>query len=219
MKHLVPSTQRKLISIPNRSKSGAPVKVDGKLFLPVTRYGKSAQHGTYYGEDDFAQSPRTDFCGTYYYWEPESDVFLNLGKNLFFPNKIMALYHFDPKNPLLGEILRKYLLFIWAEDYIDHSLEKNNTENTKALLRLFNGTLDPMFLFDDLYRDPKGHYMGSIFHAKEDVLDQALCQSAKKAGYDTIILSQMPGGSRVVSEVLDVRSRTDSLENLYWVVE
>jgi hypothetical protein len=62
-------------------------------------------------------------------------------------------------------------------------------------------------------------YMKSLFYAMEDELDQVLAQVLILFGYDVVIFGRMAGMYRVVSEVLDVRTREDSLRNLCWRVD
>lgn len=52
-------------------------------------------------------------------------------------------------------------------------------------------------------------------YADEDRFDQVICLLAKTAGIDCLILTHMAGKTRIVSEVLDTRSRTDSFDNVY----
>lgn len=63
---------------------------------------------------------------------------------------------------------------------------------------------------------PIKRYMGQFIglYASEDDLDQDICKLASQAGYDVIILTHMVGSHKVVSEVLDVRDRAVSFDNL-----
>ena len=62
-------------------------------YLPVLRY-----EGLYYGgkknEDDKDDENDEAFCGTFYYYEPDSQVQLNLGKVLVAAGKFDALWQF-----------------------------------------------------------------------------------------------------------------------------
>jgi hypothetical protein len=62
-------------------------------------------------------------------------------------------------------------------------------------------------------------YMKNLFYAMEDELDQVLAQALIFFEYDVVIFGRMAGMYRVVSEVMDVRSREDSLKNLCWRVD
>lgn len=62
-------------------------------------------------------------------------------------------------------------------------------------------------------------YMKSLFYAMEDELDQVLAQALIFLGYDVVIFGRMAGMYRVVTEVMDVRSRDESLKNLCWRVD
>ena len=60
--------------------------------------------------------------------------------------------------------------------------------------------------------------MDRLFYAAEDELDQVIAKGLEYWGYQVVILGRMAGRYRVVSEVLDVRTREQSLSNLYWSI-
>jgi hypothetical protein len=62
-------------------------------------------------------------------------------------------------------------------------------------------------------------YYGNVFglYAEEDLFDQVLCLLAREIGIELVVLSRMVGAKQVVVEVLDSRSREDSLKNLVFV--
>ena len=73
---------------------------------------------------------------------------------------------------------------------------------------MLDGTYDFLQHIDDMY-------------AMEDFLDQPLCKLARlpdpetgRPRYEAILLTTMTGGSRMVSELLDVRSREESFRSL-----
>lgn len=51
-------------------------------------------------------------------------------------------------------------------------------------------------------------------YAFEDRLDMILCEEAQSKGIETIILTEMYGGNRLVTEVYDLRSREVSFNNI-----
>ncbi len=60
-----------------------------------------------------------------------------------------------------------------------------------------------------------GSYIG--FYGAEDITDQDLCEMGADAGYDVIILTHVPGPHQVATEILDVRSRSQSFDNLIYI--
>lgn len=76
-KGVYPQTGRKVIKMP--SVEGGMCKVD-QDYLPVWR-----EEGKYFTQQD------QRYCGTFYYYEPDSQYFLNLGNSLVAGGKIDAL--------------------------------------------------------------------------------------------------------------------------------
>ena len=54
--------------------SGIPFQVDGRHFIPVVRYSLGMRHGCY-----FDPVETNSYLGTFYYWEPESGIYLDMG--------------------------------------------------------------------------------------------------------------------------------------------
>ena len=57
-----------------------------KGYLPVVRYMSDEGRGHYYGQDE----SDVHKGGTFYFYDPSSLIYLNLGKYLFAPNKVIA---------------------------------------------------------------------------------------------------------------------------------
>jgi hypothetical protein len=60
--------------------------------------------------------------------------------------------------------------------------------------------------------------MKTLFYAAEDELDQPLAKSLLFFGFDLVVFGKMAGNFRIVSEVMDVRKREESLSSLCWSV-
>ena len=78
-------------------KLGKPTRVLENYILPVSRYAYSIQQGLYFESEDFQEAlikPSEYFglCGTFYYFEPDSTVFLTFSTIEFYNNKIHAAY-------------------------------------------------------------------------------------------------------------------------------
>ena len=84
-----------------------------------------------------------------------------------------------------------------------------------AEIRSHFGRIDiPEFVTLDR-RHYAAHLLG--YYAKEDSLDQILCDLARKFGYDVVILTNMVGSQQIVTEVLDTRPREESFANLHYL--
>lgn len=232
-----------------KDKSGAPqIILDEKSrnkvkIIPVSRYAVDQLKGAYYEEEEEEEEGETKkekekYCGTFYFWEPDSNVYLELGATFYANNKYEALVKLDPKNPLIFDATRIYFdqfkeLNLFRNDSPYSSMEnlEDETDHTVSsligdFLYLFEGVekyYKRHFTMTDLYYEiPKnpgdGIYIGWAFDAFEDFLDQELCKVAKSKGVDTIILSKMPASKRINTEILDTRSREVSLNSLVWQI-
>lgn len=204
--------------------------------LPVTRYGSNASGGLFYKYKE-----ETKFCGTFYYLEPESKIYLAYNTMRSYPNKMQAY------NILVNELRSKPQAFekFLEEDEIvkidipPASLNLSHTfyVNRKALPKDLKMTAMEyvnrwMPLLYDLSPEQKAvlkdvsdipAYVGYVFdanlYALEDYLDQPLCNLASFMGIEILIFYDMVGSSQIVTEVLDSRSREKSLANLHFPLE
>jgi hypothetical protein len=190
-----------------------------KYYLPVVRY-----EGIYYSN----VRTNNEYCGTFYYYEPNSNVFIDLGNVLITGNKYDALRELSDEDwsedisvslarlksgkPYTEEetiAYRRYKLSDFTE--IDKFFTKilTDEEDVDSYKLKFNGVnLNPLFI------DSTGEYYGNIFYAILDDLDQIICDLARHKGYDTIILQREPGNYRAVTEILDTRQRPNSFLSL-----
>jgi hypothetical protein len=198
----------------------------GKYAVPVTRYAGSVTSGRYHGE------PEQSYCGTFYYHEPESQTYL-IGKKILiaetkyeatealfrvsnvngsFHNHVEDLLESHMIVPMNYEWEKKKLpldLMLTPEQFIS-LYEKYYQETVDRLKASFRGKN----FSDEILQVPI--YSGMILglYAQEDNFDQPLCILGKEIGYDIIILTRMVGAKQIVIEVLDTRSREESLQNL-----
>lgn len=261
--------------------------------IAVSRYGKS-KGGAYYGNP----SKSKIYCGTFYFWEPNSDEYLLMGKSAYYINKLGAMLTLnkievdkinkeiiDKDKIKIEEILIEFTQDIYSLGFYDQSIrfeirstlvilksipriEKEedikNFLNTLPNIRypylreyiiknisleihlrdimqieteiitilkievekFCLGETSNILLFDDMYilkkdenRFKAGTYIGWAFSTKEDPLDQVLCKKARRMGIDTVILAQMTSETRIVTEILDTRSREVSLDSLVWLIK
>lgn len=189
--------------------------MEGKYSIPVTRYASSKTAGKYHGE------PKEEYCGTFYYYEPESTTFLIAEKVLITQTKYAATQYF------LTSFRASEKLRMEAEKISSKYIEsyKDWEENKYAKNLLYTPLeLVKYEFFDHFCRI--GHfasdvpqvplYCGEItgLYAKEDGFDQILCLLAKEAGIELVVLTRMVGKKQIVTEVLDARSREESFCNL-----
>jgi hypothetical protein len=222
----------KVIKFDKDNSSGAPVKVvgdDGRslMVIPVTRYSINSKGGGFFDNtisnaSQINKLGLTSFCGTYYYWEPESHIYLIMGKSIYFTNKIAAAMYFAPNDPenIINEVIRQFthkIKGMWVQPDPYTIIENKEMKNDFIKMLIEDNYNSPLLTFDNAFIDKTTNkYVGSNFYALEDSLDQYVCVLARKAGYDTVIFSRMPGHRRVVTEILDSRDRDNSLKNLAW---
>lgn len=171
--------------------------LDGKTKgLPVTRYSQGMSKGLYYTDKSTDQ-----FCGTFYYYEPESSVFLSFKTSIIFKNKIKAMAYFFPEQGGLSD--EKYEEYpedmkITPLEYLGADAEEHDSEYLESL------------------GDAKYYVGAKRFYAAEDIYDQPICIEARKRDIDVIILTHMVGSRQIVSEVLDTRTRQESFLSLVY---
>lgn len=158
--------------------------------IPVTRYSQGMSRSLYYQENN------NKFCGTFYYLEKESTTFLLYQKALKTTNKLEA-----------------FLKLMEQVDDNEKSKWEKNKQDVEFLLEepWYRGEINDNYI---IQKGPYFIYGGRNVYAREDSLDQAICQLAKIVGYDIIILEKMPGWFQVVTEILDVRERGTSFRHL-----
>lgn len=203
--------------------------------IPVSRYGSGMSKGLYLSTSDNHSAP---FCGTFYYYEPQSKVYLAYNTVYRAENKYVAYMNLckegnkDPDryfkrihNVFVGpasyllDYLRLYKDFIAKKGKIPQDLMMSPAELDELKLH-------PDILTGDGYNRTlaktlhKKRYIGQFigFYGIEDVFDQPLCILGKELGYDIIILENMVGSHQVVTEVLDTRNRATSFDNLVFTV-
>ncbi len=206
-------------------------------YIAVTRYGKGMS-GIYYKKKIIA-----DICGTFYYFEPESDYLLAVNKNkiLISDNKYSAIKILNNNSveelqELLDDIIDKVnSTIIHENDKIDDLSFKtflldNNIADKFMTNKNIGKYQDELLLpTGNNFRLPNGKYADYMrdFYALEDSLDQSLCRIAKDNNIDVIILTKMVGAGseeytegissthRLVIEVLDTRDRNISYNSLF----
>jgi len=192
-------------------------------YLPIVRY-----QSLYYS----ATTDETKYCGTFFFYEPDSDKFLYLPKDrtLFFATKVHAWYElckvwrekFPQRNLVSGQWpTMEYLAAIFhrhrvAMDYLDaYSLA--NTECTVNFARLNIIRYRYFARFASIINfDTRWHNVGMpLFFPSDtaygiksggvgdfDYLDQDICIMARDLHYDNLILQHEIGSNDCVTEIL-----------------
>ena len=193
------------------------------FLIRVSRYSVGMSRGLYF------ESNVGKYCGTFYYYEPDSDVLLNIGhKGEFemFRNKVEAAISLSKRalkvsSPEFSDVI-KYSLYTldgvierMAKSLPKKILDepKGDREIADALWAYWSGRNTTKWLAynDDTYVKE--------WYALEDPLDQMICTSARLLRLKVLILSNMTGANRLVTEVLDTRSREESVHSLVFEIK
>lgn len=170
-----------------------------------------------------------DFCGTFYYYEGDSDIFLQARDILIAPNKICALTYFlgiDRVIELLESNLDDFSNILTEEE----TFEDKTLDSIELMISYLKRVTYPKQqwyeeLFMGTYRTWREMIEAMItgrfdflshnwrLYAFEDRFDQILCRLAGQK-FELVILTTMTGKERVVSEILDTRGRGVSLNSL-----
>lgn len=212
-----------------------------KYKIPVTRYGSGMSKGLYHDNNN-----GQNFCGTFYYMEPDSNVFLMCNNPLRTLNKYTAFKHLQKymtdTDTVMTHLINdedlftdKEILFLsGTSTKLPHDLMMSPKEleiydphSFHTIPFVINPPDDIHDDYDEyqpeLYKLEKEAYIKRYagthlgFYAIEDIYDQAICILGARAGYDVIILERMVGSYQVVTEILDTRDRSQSFDNLLFL--
>jgi hypothetical protein len=207
------------------------------LFLPVIRY-QSLYH---------PESEKKNYCGTFYYIEPESTVLLNLGRCSVFTTKVHAYIALKAKlegksrEEILDQVFdletfnkKRMNIDIWPktqkilkltnqqikEIMIQFYIPLLHNENDVKIIPGINTTaLFPTDL-SDIWKITTWDVPSSqvnITIGITDDFDQDICKMARELKIDTLVLQKEIGETRAVTEILDTRENT--YDNLVRVEE
>jgi hypothetical protein len=196
---------------------------DNQLFIPVTRYANDMSGSLYFKD----KKPDEDFCGTFYYYEPESTTYLYSNSVLRAKNKREAVRTLWEKLVTEGKSSSKgSVRDLLQANYnqLMYALEDSNLMFTPTqfieLGKTWSSAIDIdiyKFPIDPNIQDRQFYCAFTLgFYAAEDDFDQALCELGREAGYSAIILEKMVGSRQIVIEVLDTRPREESFRNLHF---
>jgi hypothetical protein len=102
-------------------RSGAPFEMNGDYFIPVVRYSMGMRQGCY-----FDPSESFHFIGTFYYWEPDSNIYLKMGSKFeYYDSKMQCALQLKQKLmdvSVTDENLQQSVLDIFKD--LDHFIVK-----------------------------------------------------------------------------------------------
>lgn len=193
----------------------------------VVRYAQSLETGQFHESLNFRF-----FCGTFYYVEHPSTTVLRYSYKLVANNKVDALrklLQVDDPMDILKKIPRMTPGTVATFSMIISKMTSMGDSRLLFTPSMFlQWTLKNMSaeryntvrnsMIGDLQMDRECYAAKQLgLYALEDPLDQMICNIAHQQGYDCVMLSNMVGSRQIVSEVLDVRSRSDSFRSLAWL--
>ena len=203
------------------------IDIQGQIWnvIPVTRYGSGMKKGMYHlneesnGNGDSNGDIEKEYCGTFYYYEPESSTYLAYMTSRTYFNKTDALdklgQEFD------NEYIDTEYTNVDLRTHIDGTLPGNLMMTPKEYVNYCSNVLgylnnDNIMKANNVPQIP--HYIATEFnlYAIEDEYDQDLCEAGRDNGIQIIVLTNMVGSHQVVTEVLDTRDRVESFKSLIY---
>lgn len=188
--------------------------VPGAKYLPVVRYPN-----IFYEEEK-----KQHYCGTFYFFEPESTVLLDLGNSAVFASKLQAhtmlsaqikkVYGTIDTNIINTNVIYDILVSADAwKGYLTSGAVTRDELLQEGLMPLYNSLILSEAMVPNihllgttaLYPTDRSQYIGKIKPNALDFIDQEICLMAKKLRLDTVILQHEIGAVRSITEILDVR--------------
>jgi hypothetical protein len=231
------------VPVPNYSLPYHIVDIDSgvhtnELYFPVARY-VNGMSGIYFYKtnidiDNQVSEPKDTFCGTFYYYEPDSKYLLRSNKTLVANNKVDACLRLGLNIYAIIDIYTEYAKLMYDTSVDNSNIDEKSKIGLKSISR--DAKLRDLLVREYSYNIPLGmkaeDYLEIIlnnlieknnhlhfdpqYYAFEDILDQGICINAKDNGYDIIVLKFMTGQNRIVSEIYDTRYRQISYSNIYF---
>ena len=181
------------------------------LYLPVVRY-----RSLYWRMEE------QKACGTFYFYEPDSSSFLNLGNVLISANKIDAALQLETERGVPVDLSQTKSGLENLKDYVVRSARDETSifkeisyilKNEKEIkMHLFPNSTN--LLYEILAESKEEIYVGKEIVGDFDYLDRYICGLARELNYDTILLQREPGEYRAVTEIYDIRPRDESFNSI-----
>lgn len=196
--------------------------------IPVIRY-QQGMGGFYYQPAD-----NTQYCGTFFYFEPDSPAHLLSYSTVIALNKLHAFKFLNvPFEQVYKTYKKQYLNRLSADEFYNYITDPVESvwnyswpqmQRDEGFVRrrlrqflkvLYRGYVKLKDEENGLYYDFQNHY--PTLYAFEDEFDQPLCEAAAAQGIDCVVLRKMVGANRWVSEVLDVGGSRRDVFNKMWI--
>lgn len=226
--------------------------IDGKVnilgevwnCIPVTRYGAGMSRGMYYGEEEKNGDIEEEYCGTFYYYEPESTTFLAYMTSRTYFNKSSAVIKLGEefgKDYYIGDIDEDVLMHTRGDlpadlmmtplQYSKYMADRVGKDNyyTETVMpeNMMMTSMEYSQYLSNLYSRDKAEKLSQIPHyiankvdlyAAEDKYDQVLCEAARDNGIQIVTLTNVVGSTKTVTEILDTRDRKESFKSLVYTI-
>ncbi len=186
--------------------------------ISVTRYASGMSKGLYYSDKQDVK-----FCGTFYYYEPESTTYLAYNTIRIYRNKyeaIMSLYREFNISDIIEVPWKDVDTTKWKyfNDFgtLPNDMKMTISEYHKLTKNLEYDIWDEDIEYIESFKNKQYIAVKESLYALEDAYDQAICNVAHVNGIDIIILTSMIGKYQIVTEILDTRLRQVSFSNLLY---
>jgi len=198
---------------------------NGHYYLPVVRY----EVHTYAERQLPVLDPeQVQYCGKFFFYEPNSTILMDLGNVAFYSGKVAAAQALRPYMTL--EEQRR--VFLTPKEYLSglpHPLhDRVFVTMSQTLEKRYNLSLDRIRAIEDVifYTMPQnitqipyvsvltdtdyftpfnpsiGHDITRFLHLNSDYLDQPICNAAKRKGLETVVLQHENGQNHSTTEIL-----------------
>lgn len=177
-------TYERVYNLPNSIIAAAP-NPENRIAIPIMRYQTSSEGGLFYAEAKVGES----HCGTFYFFEPESNIFLTCNNFLTATNKIHAYV-------LLG-------------GSIDELINKGKNSEKFRLV-----PYDEI-----ITASKGNKVTTEISYELDGIIDPIICKMARELEYDVILLIELFDFRQFITEILDARPRAESFSNIKRLIE
>lgn len=188
---------------------------EGHIYLPVIRYMHHSHppgHQVRQEMDGDQTPPPPQFCGTFFFYEPNSSILMDLGNVGVYASKIGASdalfdYRDEDLFPYDSQLKKTMVLLTSSMRSVNPSVRETFEKQMFHHLTLKPDDIPliphPKMLSEEFspYSPTLGVDVARI-HRNSDYADQNICVAAKKVGFNTLILQHEFGEINSVTEIL-----------------
>lgn len=198
--------------------TGDTIILDGisYFYSPVTRYAQGMTRSLYFNK--YKNKKSNKYCGTFYYFEPESTTYLLYENFLIGRTKSEVCLDLinKSKNPTEYQDLIDQIQDIMAKPTYNKIFENKLIMTLKEAVKYIK-YWDYELKYNVLSKNNNYKRYWDFGYSSEDVLDQTICKLAKESKFDVVIFEYVVGSHQIVKEILDVRDRGDSFRHLAYL--